>query len=271
MGIDVREIWNFDDPVESEQKFREALQTRDFTPNEQLEIWAQIARTFSLRRDRVNCHAILNEHWENAMTAGGRPKACFELEKGRGFRSGGEGLAAVPFFEAAAQSEVDDLRIDAIHMLAIDAEPDEATRLNLVALEQARSSSHPWAQRWQGTLCNNLGWTAFDQGRYDEAIVRFQDALAEREKHGNAGAIRIAKWCLARAYRAKGDLDEAFAMQKALKDAGGDGFVDEELGEILLEKGDAEGAKPYFRAAADKLEGQLGADSERIKRMRSLS
>ncbi|MEI8281614.1 MAG: tetratricopeptide repeat protein, partial [Armatimonadota bacterium] len=225
MGIDVRDYWNFDDPAASEAVFRDLLARGGLSLDEELEVWAQIARTYSLRRDCVMCHQLLDGRWNEAMSAGPRPKACFELEQGRSFRTGKELAKAIPFFELAAESEADDLRVDALHMLAIDADAETSHRIHVQALAIARNSANPWAQRWQGTLLNNMGWAYFGADKFEEALSCFRDALAQREKVGNAGQIRIAKWCVGRCLRALGQFEEALSIQQELKKQGGDGYV----------------------------------------------
>lgn len=271
MGLDVREYWNFDDPGASEKRFRAILRRKTLGHDEKLEIWAQIARTFSLRNDCPKCHAVLDEYWDDAMAAGPRPKACFELERGRAFRTAKDVPASIPYFQIAATSTEEDLKVDALHMLAIVAKPDESRRINLEALDIAKNSDNPWAVRWQGTLCNNLGWTSFEEEKFDEAVDWFARALEQREKYGNPTAIQIAKWCLARGLRAKGDLEQALEIQTKLAEEGADGFVYEELGEILYAQGRVDEAKPHFRRALEQLEPQFGADSEKIKRLKSLA
>ncbi len=269
MPIDVREHWNFDDPAASEIIFRDLLTRGGLSYDEELEVWAQIARTLSLRRDCLACHRLLDEKWDEAMVAGPRAKACFELERGRAFRTGKELTKGIPFFELAVESEADDLKVDALHMLAIDADAESSHRIHIQALEVARNSANPWAQRWQGTLLNNMGWAYFGVDKFDEALGCFRDALAQREKYGNAGQIRIAKWCVGRCLRALGQLDDAFEIQSELDGPQASGYVYEELGEILLALGRADEAKLHFAKAVEMLEVQLGTDSERIGRMRS--
>ena len=271
MGIDVRDYWNFDDPAASERIFRKLIEDGSLTGDETLEVWAQIARTFSLRGDCERCHQVLNEKWDHAIAAGGRPKASFELERGRAFRTGKELDKATPFFELAAESEIDDLKVDALHMLAIDGDTAESLRKNLVALEFAKTSPSTWAQRWQGTLFNNMGWSCFAEEKFDEALVCFENALTEREKYGKVGAIRTSKWCVGRCHRALGNLDEAFAIQTSLEETDPSQFVYEELGEILLAQGKVDEAKPYFRKTVEMLEIEVGSDSERIIRLKSLT
>ena len=232
MSIDVRDYWDFNNPAASEITFRGLLANGGLSPDEQLDVWAQIARTFSLRDDCIRCHEILDEHWSAAMLAGGRPQASFQLERGRAYRTGKDLEDAIPYFQDAAESDVEDLKVDALHMLAIDADSETSHRIHAEALEVARNSANPWAQRWQGTLLNNMGWAYFGSDQFAEALTCFEDALAQREYFGRADQIKVAKWCVARCLRALGRLDEALAIQLALKADGGSEFVDQELAEL---------------------------------------
>ena len=99
----------------------------------------------------------------------------------------------------------------------------------------------------------------------------FQNALVEREKYGQPGPIRIAKWCVARCHRALGNLDEALTMQTELVNGEPSGYIYEELGEILLVQGKVQEAKPHFAKAVEMLSDELGPNSERIKRMNSFT
>ena len=271
MGLDVRDYWDFDDPAASEVKFRDLLAHQSLNQEECLEVLAQIARTFSLRRDCPKCHSLLDEHWQEAMEAGGRPKACFELERGRAFRSAKDVEKSIPFFTSAADSRVDDLKIDAMHMLAIIAEPQESIRINHEALAFSLASTQPWAQRWAGTLCNNLAWSFFEFKDYPNALRYFQQAVEARIKFGQISGIRVAKWCVGHCQRMAGNLDDALAIQLELNQMEPDGYVSEELGEILLAQGKPNEAKPHFAKAVELLKSELGTDSQRIQRMKSLS
>jgi tetratricopeptide (TPR) repeat protein len=156
-------------------------------------------------------------------------------------------------------------------MLAIDADAETSHRIHVQALAIVRNSANPWAQRWQGTLLNNMGWAYFGADKFGDALGCFREALAQREKYGNEGQIRIAKWCVGRCLRALGNLEEALSIQQELKSDGGDGYVDEELGELLFAQGKADEAKPFFAKAVETLTDELGPESERILRMKSLS
>ena len=270
MALDVREYWDFEDPSASEIKFRDLLDKGNLSREEYLEVWAQIARTFSLRRDCLHCHTLLDEHWDEAVAIGGRPKACFELERGRAFRSGKEVEKSIPFFESAVLSGDDDLKVDAMHMLAIISESEDAIHINKDALAFTMASSQPWAQRWEGTLCNNLAWSFFEAQDYATALKYFQQAVDARTKFGQTTSIHVAKWCVGHCHRMAGNLEKALEIQMELSLGEPDGYVSEELGEIFLAQGNPEAAKLHFAKAVELLEAELGKDSERIQIMKSL-
>jgi hypothetical protein len=46
----------------------------------------------------------------------------------------------------------------------------------------------------------------------------FEQALFAREETGEAGQIRIARWCVERALRSLGRVEEALEMQRQLLD-----------------------------------------------------
>jgi hypothetical protein len=93
------------------------------------------------------------------------------------------------------------------------------------------------------------------------------------------GQYRIARWCVARALRSLGRVDEALEIQQALKashDQTGtsDGYVEEELAECLVAKGRAGEAKPHFAAAYRLLSADpwlAEKEPQRLERLRDLS
>ncbi|HLO97373.1 MAG TPA: tetratricopeptide repeat protein [Fimbriimonas sp.] len=260
MAFDVRTIWDFSDPAKSEKLFREELKN-PHSQEEQLEIWAQIARCYGLQGQFEQAHEILDDHWPEAERLQGRPLASFLLERGRVFRSSKAVERAYEFFDRAADSDELDLKLDAMHMQAIVAEPDDAIKINTEALEIARSTTdNEWARRWAGTLANNLGWSYFDQGKYEEALKCFEEGLEERNGRGTASQIHQAKWAVGRCLRALGRFEEALEVQEGLDKS--DGYVVEELAELHLAM-----AKQNFAQASELLGDVYGKDSDAIKRM----
>jgi tetratricopeptide (TPR) repeat protein len=123
------------------------------------------------------------------------------------------------------------------------------------ALAIAGASADPRARRWIGSVSHNLGWTLHGLGRHHEALAVWRRALAFREEQfraeqGDAGALHIAQWTVARGLRSLGRYEEALAIQRDLAArVDSDGYVPEELGELLLALGRPDEARPHFARA----------------------
>jgi tetratricopeptide (TPR) repeat protein len=207
--MDMREIWDFSDPDGSRSKFLTAIQIADRA--EELEIRAQVARTYSLQNEFELAHRFLDRiEAEIDLKSYERAYGCYLLERGRTYNSAGEKDKARECFELALRNSDEEIQVDALHMFGYMSAPSEAIELNRKALTIALASENPWARRWAGTLYNNTGWALFDLGRFDESLVELRSALAERETY----QIRVdeAKWCVARCLRALGRFDEALQM-----------------------------------------------------------
>lgn len=229
-------LWNFDDPAGSEQRFRTAAETAEGA--DRLVLMTQVARALGLQEKYDEGHALLDQlavdHAEVATRA--------SLERGRLLRSAGAPDQARPHFEAAAAtagaSGLEALHVDALHMAALVAPAEEQQRLTEEALLIARASTGPEARDWDASLLNNLGMVHADAEDWPAALAAFEEALAARERIGEVGATRVARWMVGWALRNLGRTDEALAVQRALKaelEAAGeeDPHVDEEL--ALLE------------------------------------
>jgi tetratricopeptide (TPR) repeat protein len=201
--------------------------------------------------------------------------------------SNGEPVKARPMFEdafaladSAGQAA---LAVDAAHMVAIAAFNDsahaDALTWNERALAVAESSSDPEARSWRASLLNNLGWTRHGMKEYDKALELFERALAARKEMGDERATREARWTVARGLRSLGRLDEALTIQTVLeaecaKAGEPDGYVYEELGEILYAQGKKEDAKPWFAKAYTELNADpflRNNEPERMARLKELS
>ena len=236
--IDPTALWNFDDPAGSEQRFRTAAETAEGT--DRLVLMTQVARALGLQERYDEGHAILNDLSADDPEVATR----VSLERGRLLRSGGEPEESRPHFEAAAataqEAGLQALHVDALHMVALVAPAEEQQRLTEEALEVARTSSEPAARDWDASLLNNLGMVHADAEDWPAALATFEEALEARERIGDAGNIRVARWMVGWALRNLGRTDDALAVQRALKaelEAAGeeDPYVDEEL--ALLEGG----------------------------------
>lgn len=260
----IRAAWDFGDPAASEARFRamlagpRAAQDAAF----RLEVETQVARTYSLRGKFDEAHAVL-DGVEKALAASPSPavEVRYLLERGRSFNSAKRQPEALPMFrrawDEARKAGLDDLAVDAAHMVAI-AEPaaEDQEAWNLKAIAHAEASQDPAARKWLGSLLNNLGWTYHDSGRAEQALALWEKALAwhRANKPGGQGED-IARWTVARCLRTLGRFEEALAAQQALKadmalvSKPEDGYVSEEMGENLLALGLKAEARPHFARA----------------------
>jgi tetratricopeptide (TPR) repeat protein len=235
---DVAALWDFDDPAGSEARFRAAAEEADGA--ERLVLLTQVARALGLQGRYDEGHAVLDQ----LAVTDGEVAVRVGLERGRLLRSAGAPDEARPHFEGAARAAqeagLEALHVDALHMVALVAPPADQQRLTEEALAVARAAQDPAARRWEASLLNNLGMVHADAGEWDPALATFEQALAVREKQGEPGPTRVARWMVGWALRNLGRTDEALAVQTALRaelEAAGeeDPYVDEEL--ALLREG----------------------------------
>lgn len=278
----IDQLWDYGQPAETEKRFRDLLATLEPASSSYLELLTQIARTQGLQRNFTEAHKTLDEVTAQLATQPVRVRLRYLLERGRTFNSSGQPAEARPLFleawEAAAAAGEDFYAVDAAHMLGIIEPPAEQLVWNEKALALAEKSPDPRAQRWQGSLYNNIGWTYQDLKQDEAALAIFQKALAWRTAQGQTSEIRIAKWCVARILRALNRVEEALAMQQALQQefvASGDadGYVHEELGECLLLLQQPEQAQPHFAAAYALLSQDpwlVANEKPRLERLQTL-
>ncbi|UMG94977.1 tetratricopeptide repeat protein [Nocardioides sp. TF02-7] len=207
------EIWDFDDPAGSEHRFRRAAADRRGA--ERAVLLTQAARAAGLQERYDNAHALLDE--VAAADGADDPEVAVRLllERGRLRRSAGDPAAARPLFEeaavAAARAGLEELHVDALHMVALAAAPEERRALTERALAVARAASDPRARDWDASLLNNLAMTWADAGDFAAALAGFEEALAARRRIGDPGATRVARWMVAWALRNLGRAEEARA------------------------------------------------------------
>ena len=282
MAADIDALWDYNAPAVSETRFRDALKTE--SGDDALELETQIARTFSLRREITQAHALLDAV-QRRMSVKTRPavRVRYLLERGRTFRSANEAAKARPLFleawQIADREKLTLLAIDAGHMMGIVEAGDEAQRWNERAMALAMSSNVPRAIRWRGSLANNMGHTERERGNLDAAMKHFQASLTAFQLTRSASQIRTAKWQIANVMRMQKRVDEALTMQlvieaEAAEAAEPDGYVFEEIAEIYLVKNDPAKAKPYFAKAVEALSKDswfAENEGDRLARMRQLA
>lgn len=263
MPLNVASLWDYRKPEVSEQRFRQAL--TDASAEDVLVLQTQIARTYGLRRDFVRAREILaaiEQEVERGTSEEARVR--YFLELGRTYASATHPPEAdtpenkeaarthyLKAFEVARRGQLDNLAIDALHMMAfVDTDPGGQLKWDLEAIEYMEKSSQPEALAWEGALRNNVGYALQLLGRYDEALVQFRLSLAAHERTGRGVNVRIAHWMIAKVLRLKDDLAGALEIQLRLErewDAAGepDPYVYEELEQIYRALGDAGQADAY--------------------------
>lgn len=275
MAIDIErllQLWNFADPKATRDAF---LALGPETADERALVLSQIARTHSLIGEFDDANARLDEA-EALGSSDPTVLAYLAIERGRTHNSAGDATSATALFEHAfelfSQAGAEAAAIDAAHMVAISGSPAQQIEWARKGLELAEASSDARARRWRGPLLNNLGWSLHDQGRFDEALQAFVSAQAVREESAEAEPIAIAKWSVARCLRSLGRVQEAIAIQRALlPERNDDGFVHEELGELLTTAGDHDEARAHFARAHELLSPLGWVEADRLERIKQLS
>ena len=231
--IDPRPLWDYDDPAASETRFREAAAAAEGTPAQAAWL-TQVARALGLQDRFDEGHALL----DGLVAPDDETAVRISLERGRLLRSAGDAGAALPQFEVAAaraaSAGLEELQMDALHMVALVAPPEERLARHEAALATARAAKDPAARNWDAALLNNMGMAHADAGDHAAALGLFEQALAACERIGEPPRTRIARWMVAWSLRELGRNDEALARQRALKaelhEAGEtDPYVDQEL------------------------------------------
>jgi tetratricopeptide (TPR) repeat protein len=227
------DLWDFDDPVGSEQRFRDAAAAAD---GEQRGIWlTQLARALGLQGKYAEGHLVLDrlEHSDSPEVACRRV-----LERGRLHRSAGEPAVARKLFaqavNLATSAALDELHVDALHMAALVSDQSEQITITQRALAVAGASSDPRTRDWDASLLNNLGMIYAETSDFKRALVCFEAALGARRRIGDPGRTRVSRWMVAWALRNLDRREEALALQQALKAelvalGEEDPYVDEEI------------------------------------------
>ena len=279
-ALDFDSLWDYSKPDETEEKFGELLaelpQGDPFVP----ELLTQIARALGLQHKFEEAHRTLDLVEKKLGSDPSRAKVRYLLERGRTFNSSGEADQARPLFqqaeEMAARLSEDFYEVDAIHMLAIVAEPPQSLALNLRAIKLAESSKQEKTRNWLGSLYNNTGWAYHDLGDYESALEIFRKAEAWQRSQGRDNETRIARWTVARTLRSMNRVAEALShqmdLEKEFESADEkDGYVFEEIGECLLALNRRQAAQPYFAEAYQLLSQDVSLAEQEPARLERLS
>jgi tetratricopeptide (TPR) repeat protein len=223
--LDVRDYWNFGDPVATRAMFEELLPSLK-DRQEQLDVHAQIARTYSLSGANQECLEYMKPVWDEGLALGGRAAASLMIEAGRAYRGLGMIEQAQQGFEEVSVSGPEDLRVDALHMLALISEGDHVEFYTQKAITLAKTSKDEWARRWIGSLYNNMGWHCFEAGELEDALEYFESALLARYEFGQDDRVHEAKWCIGHTLLALDRIKDATDLHLEM---GGAGDTEEEV------------------------------------------
>jgi len=273
-------LWDFERPAQSEARFRAELAKWPADSAQGAEVRTQIARTLGLQRKFADAHAMLDTVEAKLQSLPAHVRTRYLLERGRTYNSSGSPQRAVALFTEAlalAQSDHDDFyAIDAAHMLGLATPSSERLAWDRRALALAEASSDERARGWRASLYHNAGWSYFDDGDAKTALDYWQKALALRESMGNSQRTRLARWTVARGYRAVGRLADAEAIQKALASelvalGESDGYVYEELAEIAVARGDKNAARAWAAKAHAALKDDPSLSASERQRLARLA
>jgi len=282
---DWRKMWDFQDPAASAERFREAIGEGEAAGDDVYVaiVTTQLARTQGLQERFAAAHELLDSVAPKLDRLPPEVSVRYELERGRALNSGDRQDESVPHFQEAwdlaREAQLDALAVDAAHMMAIVLPPEPSLQWTERALGLCESSVDPGAKGWLGPLYNNAGWTYFDMGEVEKALELWEKGLAIRQEAGDPVSIAIARYTVARAWRALGRNAKALAECEAIRayreeaGLGDDGFLAEEIAENLLALGRNDEATPLFKTAWELLQGESWLathEPERWARLREL-
>ncbi len=265
LASEILNLWDFGDPAESERRFRALLARVEEDAEAAAIVRTQVARAQGLQRRFDEAHKTLDAVETMPSTRGARvavrldARARAHLPLRRGSREGAPSTSPSRSIAPARPARTRSPSTPRTCWRSSRPIPRCRPRGTSARSRWPRARRDPLARRWRASLLNNMGWTRHGEGRFEEALDLFTRALAARESMGDAASTRVARWCVARALRSLGRVDEALAAQQALEaeiaEAGApaDGFVCEEIAECLVALGRAGEAKPWFARAHAEL------------------
>ena len=258
-------LWDYDNPSETENKFREILPLAENSGDTAylIELLTQIGRTQGVQMKFEDAHKTLDRAEKLLNDTFKRPKIRYLLERGRTYNSSRVYDRARDLFleayDLAKSCSEDYLKVDAAHMMGIVEKGDESLKWNEIAIKDAENSDSANAKNWLGALYNNTGWAYHDMGQYEKALELFEKNVVWHTVRNSKTELIIAKWCVARTLRSLNKVEEALEKQLDLKNEVSekgydeDGYIYEEIGECLLLLGKNDEAKPNFKMAYEIL------------------
>lgn len=275
---EIDSLWDFADPIASEQRFRDATADSERPAYERAIMSTQVARALGLQGNLDEALAVLDALQSGAdslveapsVESSGAPNTGAEarehaeirarvvLENGRALLAASRIEDALPVLtravrEAAAAASAF-LVLDALHMLALHDTEHEA-EWAAEGFEVLGGTSDPRTLRWSVALHHNLAWTFHDRGDAEAALSEFERGLAAAVAYGTTEQRYVSRWSIARCLRTLERVDEARAIQLELASENPDDpYVHEELTILGVQsnKSDESAARDAARAETAK-------------------
>lgn len=281
---DFIKLWNFSNPAETEQRFREILPRAQLSQDAEYlaQLLTQIARCEGLQSHFAECHATLDTVekmlFEHDLKLA---QVRYFLERGRAFNSAGQQGIAIPLFQKAYEVAEEQrhvrLSIDAVHMIAIaERDPNVQIEWNLKGIAMAESD--PAGQSWLHALLNNIGESYLAARDFESAYKSFH-WLGEIQTQSSGSPDIYTIKDEAKALRLSGRPVQSFALMHPILDAlkaekKDDGYIRQEIAEALYAIGKHEDAKPHFQIAFDLLSKDdwvIKNEADKLARLLELS
>lgn len=167
-------LWDFSDPLGSEQRLRAADTNRFALRADRSELSTQVARALGMQGRREEALHLLD-----LIDDGGEPVVLVRilLERGRILLSAGQAADAMPLFEdaahLAAESGLDYLAADAMQMAAA-TDPYAAAEWAETGLAVVDRSMDPLVRRWAPGFHLLLARAMEEQGEDEAAAEQFR-------------------------------------------------------------------------------------------------
>jgi tetratricopeptide (TPR) repeat protein len=277
-------LWDFTNPRESEKAFRALMLDVTGKHDQQwvVQLQTQIARALVMQKKFSEAKKLLDAiegpAQKNALSG-----VRFALEKGRYLLALKNESKAKSFFtlayEMAEDRSLDYFSIDAARMLGgLAKNPAGLIEWNKKALAIAAISKGPAARRWLGVIHHDMGWAYFDMEKYNDALHSFRGACEAALEQKDEEGERIARWATAKMLRLVARPHEALREQQKLETEyerlkRPDGYVFEEMSELLLVLNKENLSQEYARKAYDLLAPgtPIAREKERMARLQKLA
>lgn len=267
MGLKFENMWDYSDPVTSENKFYREIYHQGDNAFTVWELQTQIASALRLQRKFDDSEKILNSIQAGIEFAPNTYEkiivgALYNLEMGRLLLDIGKTEAAYRYFGFALImsiiTSIDKLMIDAVEMLATATFTDESTNSYLKKIERLTDSSLSTDKMLMASYALIVGLKYLAHFESQRAIEQFMHARDIFSKCNKAELTRFARLNICKVQRFLGQhktaLLELRTQEQLLKKENRvDGYVLEEIAENLLALGH-DSAQIYFSKAFQDLE-----------------